>query len=66
MKPTPYQRHHYLIVITNDIIHCSNTIILYLTESEVINMLNQFNKPENKEMTQMHMTVYGKDDNVYN
>lgn len=65
-KPTPLQRHHYLVVVTNDIIHCSNTIIIYATETEIINILNQFNKPENIEMTQMHMTVYGKDEDVYN
>lgn len=66
MKPTPYQRHHYVVTITNDITHCSNTIILYLTKSEVRTLLNQFNKPENREMTQMHMTVHGKDENYYN
>ena len=65
-NPTPLQLHQYLIVITNDMVHCSNTFIVYSTETEMTNILNQFNKPENIEMTQMHMTVYGKDEDVYN
>ena len=63
--PTPYQRHHYLITVTNDIAHCSNNFILYATATEVVNILNQFNKPENTKITYMHMSVCGKDDQIY-
>ena len=65
-KSTPLPLHQYLIVITNDITHCSNTFIVYSTETETTNILNQFNTPEHMETTQMHITVYGKDENVYN